>query len=321
MRPRDLVDGRYRLIETIRGSAVGWAWLAYDELLGRQVTMEQVAGHQDGGPIVASARAGDPDAAHVFDVLQVAGSSWIVMEHVPRERAVGVAAVPEPTPPVTGRAGRRMARSTRIAVTAAVAILVATTGTALALDLTGRDAPASPAAGPAVRTIVDCAGQSPAGEPVTASPASGRTVPPGWIWHRDPAGFQLPVPAGWTWRSDGEASCFRDPRGDRSLRVHANGPIVADAVGHWADAEQAALADGTLPGYRRIGIAPLDLRGGGADWEFTWQPGSGARRHERRLLLSMGPGRAYVLDWSADDGTWSTSEPILQLIVAAVDSP
>ena len=164
-----------------------------------------------------------------------------------------------------------------------------------------------------------CADQRAAGSVLTPSQSDQRyALPSGWIWHDDPGGFQLALPQGWTRRADGEVACFRDPGGGRSFQVLANGPIVADAVGHWAQAEQSALADGALPGYQRIGMAPLDLKNGGADWEYTWQPEPGVRRHERRLLLSMGPHRAYVMDWTSGDPDWATSEPILQLIVASL---
>jgi hypothetical protein len=73
-----------------------------------------------------------------------------------------------------------------------------------------------------------------------------------------------------------------------------------------------------LPGYRAIGIGPLDLRGGGTDWEFTWRPNDGPRLHERRFLLVMGPRRAYRITWTTPDEDWTMNQPNQQLILAAM---
>ena len=223
-----------------------------------------------------------------------------------------------PSSPPSLRPRKRIARSTRVTMIVAGVLLVGTAGSALALDSTSSSPPSSarPSAGLASPA---CADPNAAGSVLISDQTEQRyALPSGWIWHRDPSGFQVALPQGWIRRTDGEAACFRDPRGGRSFQVLTNGPIVDDAVGHWAQAEQDALADGDLPGYQRIGMAALDLRNGGADWEYTWQPGPGARRHERRLLLSMGPSRAYVLDWSSNDPDWATSEPILSLIIASI---
>jgi hypothetical protein len=93
---------------------------------------------------------------------------------------------------------------------------------------------------------------------------------------------------------------------------------VASPVEHWRLAERRALADGELPGYRLIGMTPLSVGRGGAAWEFTWQPEPGVRRHERRLLLTVGPDRAYAIGWVTRDQDWAADEPLLQLVVASL---
>lgn len=229
------------------------------------------------------------------------------------DRVLGIFPV-HPMP--AGAAKERIARSTRNTLVAAGVLLLGTTGTALALDHRS-SSPSGRSVAAASATA--CADRGAAGSVLTATQTDQRyALPSGWIWHADPSGFQLALPGGWTRRADGEVACFTDPGGNRSFQVLANGPVVADPVGHWVQAEQSALADGALPGYQRIGMAPLDLKNGGADWEYTWQPEPGVRRHERRLLLSMGPSRAYVMDWTSGDPDWATSEPILQLIVASL---
>lgn len=302
MEAADPIGGRYRLRRVVGAGQVGRVWLADDELLGRAVAIEEISTAAE-----AIARLGVP---HVFDVIRRAGTSWIVTEYPPPpRRAIGVFPV-RPMP-----AGRRLARSTRVTLIIAAVLLVGTTGAALALDSTG-SAPVRPAP---VAAVPACADQTAAGSVLITDQGEQRyALPSGWIWHHDPSGMRLALPQGWTWRSSGAAACFRDPRSGRSLLVSTDGPVLDDPVEYWVRAEQDALAGGDLPGYRRIGMAPLDLRDGGADWEFTWQPGPGVRRHERRLLLSMGPDRAYVLDWSAGETDWATSEPILSLIVASI---
>jgi hypothetical protein len=58
---------------------------------------------------------------------------------------------------------------------------------------------------------------------------------------------------------------------------------------------------------------------GGAEWEFTWQPdGEPVRRHERRVLLSMSDGRAYLVEWTTPEGDWAGSEPYLRLVLASL---
>ncbi|MEV6490418.1 serine/threonine-protein kinase [Actinoplanes sp. NPDC051633] len=220
-----------------------------------------------------------------------------------------------PVPIADGR--RRLARSTQIAVTVSTMLLVATTGTALARDAVSdppavQTAPTTPAP-PAI-----CDDEVTAGSLVTPSGPARGYVPPGWVWHSDPLGFGLAVPQGWTSESDGEATCFRDPGSSRSLRVRTDAPITDQPLIEWRAQESAVLAAGTLPGYRLIGMATLDLKAGGADWEYSWQPTSGPRRHERLLLLRMSADRAYSLQWTTPDQEGSTDEPLLGLILSSL---
>ncbi len=53
--------------------------------------------------------------------------------------------------------------------------------------------------------------------------------------------------------------------------------------------------------------------------EFTWQPdGEQVRRHERRVLLPMGDGRAYLVEWTTPDQDWTGTVPYLQLVLASL---
>ena len=213
----------------------------------------------------------------------------------------------------------RLARGTRMALAAAAVLLAGTTGTALARDAAAPDRPSPPAAAPSPAAAAICDDGATPGTAVTMGLGDRPyALPAGWVWHRDPAGFEVAVPAGWTREAAGDVACFRDPVGSRSFEVRAGAPAVAPPIEHWRDAERAALRDGDLPGYRLVGMAPLDVKQGGAAWEYTWQPPAGERRHERRLLVATGPDRAYALEWTTREQDWASDEPLVQLIVASL---
>ncbi len=265
-------------------------------------------------PVIAALLTKDPARRLTADQAeaQLRRAADRVIGVVPRHRlpatAITVAAA---------RPAHRLARSTRIALATAGVLLLGTTGTALALDAATPDRQPPRAAPTAPAAICDD-GAAP-GSAVTADRAvRAYGLPPGWGWHRDPAGFEVAVPVGWTRRSDGRAACFRDPGSGRSFEVRTGVPAVASPVEHWRLAERRALADGELPGYRLIGMTPLSVGRGGAAWEFTWQPEPGVRRHERRLLLTVGPDRAYAIGWVTRDQDWAADEPLLQLVVASL---
>jgi hypothetical protein len=252
------------------------------------------------------------------------------------DRAVGVVPMPAapPVPAQTGQSavgmamildrmatGRpapdRMARGTRTALIAAAVLLIATTGAALALHDRPGPQPLARVTNLAGGPIAGCAAGGPT---VTGSTeARGYAVPTGWLWHSDPAGFDVAVPKGWTRSQDGIAACFVDPSGNRSFRVDASARMAGPADSYWAVQEQDALAAGNLPGYQRRTLGLLPEKQGGAAWEFTWQPdGEPARRHERRMLLPMGDGRAYLVEWAAPDQDWTGTEPYLRLVLASL---
>ena len=140
--------------------------------------------------------------------------------------------------------------------------------------------------------------------PLSISVAAPYSLPDGWLWHVDPAGFALPVPQGWTHATDGGVVCFSDPDGIRTITVAADPPVADDSLQHWQTAEQQALAAGTLPGYRKVSMGVLLVSGGGADWEYSWQPADGPRLHTRRVLLSDAGTRSYRVTWTTREQDW-----------------
>jgi hypothetical protein len=100
--------------------------------------------------------------------------------------------------------------------------------------------------------------------------------------------------------------------------VNTSAAITGAPVAHWEQAELAELGAGTLPGYRNVGMRTLEVRQGGADWEYSWQPAAGPRLHQRRVWLAMSSGRSYAVTWTTHDADWSINDPLQQLILASL---
>jgi hypothetical protein len=251
-------------------------------------------------------------------------------------RPIGIVPVePEPAPPAVPAAtsaGRRPgpSRTTR-SVLAAAALALGVVGTAVALGSRGNNEPGNRTAGaapvvaattePAVLLAQPCGGTPAAASPVTALPGKApAALPAGWLWHRDTEGFQVALPQTWTRSTDGAAVCFHDPDGARTFSVQTGAPVTGRPLDVWRSEEKSVLADGTLPGYVRVDMGVVMLQKGGAQGDYTGQPGPDQRQHVRRLLLSTGGGQAYLLRWSTPDREWPLNEPHQRRIVASFRS-
>jgi eukaryotic-like serine/threonine-protein kinase len=236
---------------------------------------------------------------------------------------------PPPAPPLSlpapprRRRRDRIGRATRFAVGAAALLLIGSVGTALAVDRGPGPDPvratmvAPPGGGSAAAFCAP--GAAPAGAALTVGNArQPYALPAGWIWYGDRSGLAVAVPRGWLRTVDGSRTCFREPDGTRLLSVDTAPAVAGAPTDHWEQPELAELADGSLPGYRLIGMRTLELRHGGADWEYTWQSGDGPRLHQRRVWLAMGPGRAYAVTWTTREADWSINDPLQQLILASL---
>ncbi|MET8150591.1 serine/threonine-protein kinase [Actinoplanes sp. NPDC049668] len=148
-----------------------------------------------------------------------------------------------------------------------------------------------------------------------ADVVTGPAAADGWVDHRDPGGFRLELPAGWRRSASGSAVEFRDAGGGRVFTVDTGAPATSDPLGYWRAAERTALDTGSLPGYARISMGNLTFRGGGADWEYTWQPPEGPRLHTRRVLLS------YLADWTTPERDWVDGVAVQQRILASLTVP
>ncbi|GLY03864.1 serine/threonine-protein kinase [Actinoplanes sp. NBRC 101535] len=180
-------------------------------------------------------------------------------------------------------------------------------------------APSPPATVAAGR--IDPCGYRAATETITAAaddvPAG---LPHGWVWFRDPAGFALALPSGWERATRGNEVCFTDPAGRRAFTVNVAAVVTRRPLEYWQQREKATLATGELPGYARISMGVLLLRRGGADWEYTWRPGSSTVRHERRVLVAVGAGESYLLRWAVADDDWSAGVAVQRRLVSLFGS-
>jgi hypothetical protein len=251
------------------------------------------------------------------------------------QRAVGVHAVPTPRHPADRAVQYRSAAApvvlpappaepVAVAATpprwrglllAGIATAVVAAGTIAAVRTNGSAggdrvaSAASPAPVAVTSTIGGC--PTPGSRPVSDSGKEAAiSLPEGWLWHVDTAGFALPVPRGWHRGTDNGDVCFADPGGVRSFTVQPGGPLDGRPLRRWQDAERNAP-----PGYQRVSMGVLLVTGGGADWEYSWQPGTGPRLHTYRMLLAAGNDRSYALTWTTRDAAWSLDLPIQRTLV------
>ncbi|MEU9742139.1 protein kinase [Micromonospora chersina] len=239
-----------------------------------------------------------------------------------------------PAAPATGDDGecpsrrrRAAARRWGLAAAAAVLAVAAGVGTALAVtdDPDGRpggdphaDAPDEPwehrPGGPPPGVPpppFPCVRPDATGTPVRAGspPADAApTLPAGWLWYADSAGFRVAVPAGWLRLRSGSTTCFQDPATRRILGVEPY-PGGGDPVGQLRAAEQDLTTGGRLPGYERVRLAAA---GGGAEWECRWTAPYGERMHALRVL--PGDAGGWTLGWTTSDADWPAGAGQLTLI-------
>lgn len=227
------------------------------------------------------------------------------------------AARPSWPPDRIGSRVRRIRR--RIGVAAVAVLLVAGIAAALTVRdvISPQTTPDNGRSGVPAPARAICGDPPTGGEPLTPVPAEQPSaLPDGWVRHGESA-FQAVLPAGWLRFADGGAVCFRDPDGDRTFGVDTTVPTTRQPLGYWQAAERSAIGGGTLPGYAKISMRTVDLRDGGADWEYTWSPPSGGRQQVRRLLLRTDAERASVLQWTGRADQWAAGEGDRNLMITS----
>ena len=228
---------------------------------------------------------------------------------------------------------RRLRVRRRAAVAALAGALALATATGVLLM---RDRPSvaaqfvpAPSASPTMPLATpglacDVADTQPAARPEDGGPLiPGRPGPTllqeGWVWQDEPAGFRVGVPGDWHRATAGDQVCYRDPTGRRRLTVQAGASIDPDRAAAWMAVERQLLAGNAPAGYRRVAIAPVSFRQGGADWEYTYQAG-GATRHELRRSFAVDALRAYTLTWTTPDEDWIGAQPDFRAAATSFDA-
>jgi hypothetical protein len=283
-------------------------------------------------PAVPESSAGPVEAVPVEAVPVQA----VPVQAVPVERAAGPAEQPpvRVAGPVTVPAPRRVVplsemiqaaraerprrrrRGLRSLVALATLGLVGALATAAAVDAHAPGPDTRPAVVP-VSAGDHCADPSPAAQPVAGGEVGPYPLPTGWLWHRDPAGFQVAVPETWQRFTEDAAICFRDPDGRRTLAVDPSAAPAGAPVAVWEGEERRLLEAAALPGYAKITIAEIVFRQGGADWEYTWAPGGNLRLHTLRRLFATSPTQAFTITWMTSDQDWVENTPAFDMITTS----
>ncbi|WP_305785707.1 serine/threonine-protein kinase [Symbioplanes lichenis] len=296
-------------------------------------------------PIIAALMVRDPaarvTAGQAHESLQTITHRAMGVSAVPAPRrppddvrfrpAVVAARVPVAPPrPASATAAQEQARprsSRRRSVVGlgVAAVLLAAGSAVVALNRDeGRQTTVRSVADPAASATTAISACDPADrQPLTtpsAEPAAG-AVPPGWRAYRDPAGFAVATPEGWTRSQMKSLVCLRAPDDSVTFTVSSPSATAEDPLQHWQNAEQAALTRGTLPGYRKVAMGVLLVTGGGADWEYSWQPPSGPRLHTRRILLPAGGARPFELSWTTQDRDWTSQLRRQRALLATFRDP
>lgn len=298
-------------------------------------------------PVIAALMARNPaaraTAAQAHQALQAITHRAMGVSAVPAPRrphhdvrfspaAVVAAPVPatQPWPAVpfasdepTPADPRRRPRRQRIVVASVAAVLLTAGGTVAASGLRDHQHNAAqpgnatpPAAPTATASISAC---DPADrQPLPTAPPQPAAVdiPAGWRSYRDPMGFVVAAPRDWTRSQKAPVVCLNAPDGSATFTINSLPGAGVDPLQHWRSAEQAAVTGGILPGYRKIAMGVLLVTGGGADWEYSWQPVNGPRLHTRRVLLHAQGTRAFELSWTTRDHEWTADLGIQRDLLA-----
>jgi serine/threonine protein kinase len=179
------------------------------------------------------------------------------------------------TPGSGGGRAQRRSRPGRRLVLIIVAVLVAVAigaGAAIALGHHGSDATAGTHTGATVTNPTTKFLS------VNALNAPSSVVPAGWSTHsvqpiagKTTGGFTVSVPPGWTEQQKGLGTYFHGPSNmlleiDLTPHKHPNNMVLeAQSI------EQGAIATNRFPGYHRVHLEEVPVRGTkGAFWQFTW---------------------------------------------------
>ncbi|MFF3856843.1 protein kinase [Micromonospora sp. NPDC002575] len=223
-----------------------------------------------------------------------------------------------PAPSSTGRAAvvsgtkpERRRRNLLVGVLVAVLLI----GLVVAVPLLGRGGddepgPGEPQAGLSSSTPSAAAPSSPAPASSAApspTPSASPSVDPdalpeGWVLHKDPAGFSLPLPKGWTRRNVGQNTIvFEERDGVGELLVQWTSTPLDDAYADWKRQEPARK--NYVNNYQYLSIKRCDYYKTCADWEWL-ETRDNTRIHVRNRGFVTAKNRGYAFRWEVADKDW-----------------
>ncbi|WP_434090079.1 protein kinase domain-containing protein [Micromonospora carbonacea] len=213
---------------------------------------------------------------------------------------------------VSGTQPERRRRSLLVGALVAVLLL----GLLVAVPLLGRGdddpGPGDPQAGLSSATPSAAAPTSPAPASSSAAPPSPtpsaspsvdpNALPEGWVLHKDPAGFSLPLPKGWVRRSVGQNTIVFDERdGVGELLVQWTSTPLDDAYADWKAKEPARK--NYVNDYQYLSIKRCDYYKTCADWEWL-ETRDNTRIHVRNRGFVTAKNRGYAFRWEVANKDW-----------------
>jgi hypothetical protein len=205
---------------------------------------------------------------------------------------------PGPAPASPRRRGRKLA-----IVAAAITVAAAIGGGAAALLRQGHHGTSAGSAGSAALTSLPQSVQA-IDKPSSALPSGWNTavVPP---MPTTRAGFRIGVPPGWQVQRRGLTIYLNAPDGLRYMEIDLTQHTYDSMPTEARYIEARVVAQGSLPGYKRLSIKAATIRGtAGAFWSFTWV---NARNGPMRVddLLFVERSQSYAIYYTAPVRLWT----------------
>lgn len=149
-------------------------------------------------------------------------------------------------------------------------------------------------------------------QPLTGPPPAGYRSYPQPASGSEHAGFRVDLPDRWTAsRSGAYATYLSDPGKAVNMVVDLTRHTDPDMVREAQYIEAASVP--RFPGYRRLGLRALTIRGTpGAFWKFTWQD-SGVSQTALDLLFILDTSsgqQSYALYATAPSSMWQQMQPV-----------
>jgi hypothetical protein len=154
--------------------------------------------------------------------------------------------------------------------------------------------------GASINTAVD--------EPLAAPPAGYQAYNLSSATARTTAGFRIGYPTAWAVSPVSTVRIqFTDPNLNAYLRVDLTPHTFTNMLTEAQFIEQQSLAKHYFPGYKRVGLARLNIRGRpGAYWKFTWNDnGVPQEALDLMYIANTSAGQqSYALYFTAPYSSW-----------------